>query len=406
MKIRYRHIPKSVLIILLSCIGLIPLSGEEFAFRYQAGDKYKILSEVEEEVYVNGQFSHQAEILNRIAVEVEDVRNGAGLLEGTFITSERRSGQVEVYELQQKYISSFWRDSQGRYEIDPSYYMPVVRNVPVFPERNLAEGEHWEAEGEEVHDLRQGYGIPVPLRFPFRANYRYLGKGEYKNKVYDLISVQYTVRHRTSSYFQRFSLYPVRISGYSDQLVYWDSEKGRPHAYNEQFSMIFSLSNGLEYEFTGVARAEITESLPMDRERVAQDVEERIKEEGVKDTRVRVGEEGVTINLEDIRFAPDSARLLESEMVKLERIADILKKYPDRHLLITGHTALAGTAEGRMNLSRERAAAVGQFLLDRGVRERGEVIIEGRGAQEPVADNSSAEGMRRNRRVEITILEN
>jgi len=382
------------------------LKGEEFSFQYRAGEKYKILSEVEEEVYVDGMFSHRADILNRIAVEVKDVREGAGLLEGSFITSEKSGGNGDTYELRQSYYSSFWRDSKGKYEIDPSFYMPVVRDVPVFPDGEVEEGRQWESEGEEVHDLRKGYGIPVPLRYPFRARYRYLGKGEYKGSEYDLISVQYTVRHRTSSYFQRFSLYPERISGFSDQLVYWDNEKGRPHAYNEQFSIVFSLSNGSEYEFTGVARAEIIETTPMDRERVAEEVERRIKEDGVRDALVRIEDRGVTINLEDIQFDPDSARLRDSEREKLERIAQILKRYPDRHLLVTGHTALAGTPGGRQQLSLDRANTVARFLLDLGVREPEQIMTEGKGAQEPVADNSTPEGMRKNRRVEITILEN
>src|SRR6056297_3386327 len=247
------------------CISVPELGAEEFLFKYRGGEKYKIVSEVQEEVFLNGRFSHMAEILNKISVEVKDVNHGTGRMEGTFITSERRRGDVSVYELQNTYYSIFNRDERGKYDIDDGYYMPVVRDVPVFPDRDLEKGETWQATGEEVHDLRNGYGIPVPLRFPFQANYRYLGEGEYKGRVYDLISVQYTVQHRTSDYFSRYPLYPVRVSGFSDQLVYWDNERGRPHAYNEQFSIIFSLSNGDEYEFTGTAGAEITESLPMDR---------------------------------------------------------------------------------------------------------------------------------------------
>ena len=399
----------TIMIITLFLFGAViqtPVEAEQFKFTYRVGEKYKVLSEVEEEVYINGVFSHQAAILNRISVEVKDVRDQAGLLEGTFITSERRSGQVSVYELKNSYYSSFWRDSRGRYDIDPSYYMPVVRNVPIFPEGDIKTGENWKEPGEEVHDLRNGYGIPVPLRLPFRANYRYLGKAGYKGKEYDLISVQYTVRHRTSDYFSRFSIYPVRISGFSDQQVFWDSEAGRPHAYSEQFSMIFSLSTGDEYEFTGTARAEITESVPMDRARIAEEVQKRIEEDGVEDTRVSIDDRGVTINLENIQFAPDSVDLLPGEVEKLKRVADILKKYPNRHLLVTGHTAMAGTPEGRQRLSDERARTVGQFLLELGIRKSDEVMTVGKGATEPVADNSTPEGMRRNRRVEITILEN
>lgn len=412
LSIRYRLtilVPLICLLLLGAGGGLgapVQLHAEEFRFRYSAGTKFKALSEVDEEVYYNGRFAYNALILNRIAWEVKDVRRGSGLIDGTFITTEQLGIDRPVYEISSTYSSRYWRQADGTYDIEPDYYMPVVRNVPIFPEGDIEVGESWKAPGEEVHDLRRDYGIDVPLRIPFRASYRYLGQGEFKGKEYELISVQYTVRHQTSSYFTRYPLYPVRISGFSDQLIFWDGENGYPHAYTEQFSFIYSLSNGDEYEFTGTATTEITETVPMDRTRIAEEVQRRIEEGGVEDTEVSADERGVTLNLENIQFAPDSADLLPGEEDKLERIAEILGKYPDRDLLITGHTALAGTPEGRQRLSTDRAATIARYLLDRGIREREEILIEGKGASEPLADNSTPEGMRKNRRVEITILEN
>jgi outer membrane protein OmpA-like peptidoglycan-associated protein len=394
--------------VVLAAVFMLPsaVGAKEFSFQYKPGLKYKILSQVEENVYLNGRFSHKADILNRISVEVTDTRDGSGKLEGTFITSERLHGSVSAYQVENTYRSVYWRGEHGNYDIDPSYYMPVVRNVPVFPDEDIEVGDTWEKPGVEVHDLRRGYGIPQPFRIPFRARYRYLGKEEYKGETYDLISVQYTVNHRASNYYSRYRLYPEMVSGYSDQMLYWDSGEGRLHRYREEFSMMFTLSNGDVYRFEGSAEAEVTESLPMDKEKVAEEIEKGIEEGKVKDTQVRVDEKGVTINLEDIRFAPDSARLLPSEKEKLDRIAEILRKYPDRNLQITGHTALAGTRAGRMQLSVERARAVADYLLEKGVRDPQEIIVEGKGAQEPVASNETPEGMRKNRRVEITILEN
>ena len=53
-----------------------------------------------------------------------------------------------------------------------------------------------------------------------------------------------------------------------------------------------------------------------------------------------------------------------------------------------------------------RGDLVADYLLEKGVRDPQEIIVEGKGAQEPVASNETPEGMRKNRRVEITILEN
>ena len=139
---------------------------------------------------------------------------------------------------------------------------------------------------------------------------------------------------------------------------------------------------------------------------MVEEIEKDIRELGIPDTEVRKDELGVTLTLENIQFPPDSAVLVTAEREKLDRIGEILKKYPDRDILITGHTALAGTAEGRRKLSEERASAVGSYLLQNDVRPRDRMIYRGRGAEVPAADNSTEEGKRKNRRVEITIMEN
>jgi outer membrane protein OmpA-like peptidoglycan-associated protein len=59
-----------------------------------------------------------------------------------------------------------------------------------------------------------------------------------------------------------------------------------------------------------------------------------------------------------------------------------------------------------MELSRERAAAAADYLIEKKIRPADRVIVRGYGADSPLGDNSTEEGMRRNRRVEIIILEN
>jgi len=124
------------------------------------------------------------------------------------------------------------------------------------------------------------------------------------------------------------------------------------------------------------------------------------------DVNVRVVEEGISISLENIGFFPDSDVMLPGELEKLNLIIDILKRYPNRDIVVSGHTALAGTIQGRMQLSIERATAVANLLLSKNVRNADRMVIRGFGAEKPIADNSTLEGMQKNRRVEITILEN
>jgi len=382
-----------------------------FEYKHQAGDRYRIISVVNEEVYINRVLSHRAEILNRIAVDVTDVKNNRGVHKAVFQTSERSVSAGAVYKTgdacfqwSREYESVFDRDRLGYISIEPKYFMPVVRNVPVFPGRDLKVGERWNADGHEMHDFRDSFGIEKPYRIPFTANYVYLGERQWKGNTYPAFSVSYRIVSQPQAV--RGRLWPKRITGSSDQIVYWDHSHGQPVAYEETFSIMFEMSNGIIVEYRGSAEAEILESEYMDKEKMASEITEELERLKIPDAKVKVVEEGISISLEDIKFYAESSIMLPGEMEKLGYIAEILKRYPERDIMVGGHTALAGTKEGRMKLSIERAGAVTDFLLSKNVRTADRIVIRGYGAEKPVADNSTEEGMRKNRRVEITILEN
>jgi len=385
---------------------------EVFEFKHSPGSRYRILSVVDESVFVNGVLSHHAEILNRITVEVTGVTGDKGQLKAVFQTSERlihdSSGRNQEastgYQWAREYESVFERDKLGRLTIDPKYYMPVVRNVPVFPGKNLQLMESWRAEGYEIHDFRDSFGIEEPYHIPFIANYTYIGERQWKGKTYPAFSVNYRIASRPPSV--RGQVYPLRITGDFDQIVYWDHALGQAVAYEENFRMIFEMSDRNRYEFRGKAEAEFIEPEDMNKNQLASEITGAINRLDISDVSVRVVEEGISISLEDISFYPDSSVMLPGELSKLDKIAEILKRYPDRDILVGGHTAMAGSSEGRMRLSVERASAVADYLLSKDVRSADRIVIRGYGAEKPIADNSTQEGMRKNRRVEITILEN
>ncbi|MDR1317310.1 MAG: OmpA family protein [Spirochaetales bacterium] len=383
-----------------------PLRGEDFRYRYAAGDKYRILSTVNETVYIDGVLSHTAKILNRIAVEVTGVDGGSGIHSCTFQTSEEARGSHRVFSWGKIYESVFSRDELGRYTIGEEYFMPIVRDVPVFMGRDVSEGESWSAGGEEVHDFNGSYRIQEAVRFPIQVTYTYTGREILDGEEYHVISIAYDVRHRPRFKSRPPGLYPVLITGYSRQKLFWDARRGRPQAYEEEFDFVFQMSSGAPVEYGGTARARIIDSAPMQKEAVVEEIKNALEDLGVADTEVRQDEFGVTLTLENIQFPPDSSVLIPAEQEKLNRIGEILNRYPDRDILITGHTALAGTAEGRKKLSEDRAAAVGSYFIGKGIRGSERMAFRGLGAGVPLADNSSSEGRAKNRRVEITILEN
>jgi outer membrane protein OmpA-like peptidoglycan-associated protein len=288
--------------------------------------------------------------------------------------------------------------------IDRRFYMPVVRDVPVFPDRDLKPADTWTAEGHEMHDFRDSFGISEPYRIPFTANYTYLGDRAWRGESLPAFSVSYRIFSEPEP--SRGKVWPQRIMGASDQIVFWDFELGQAAAYTETFRMIFDLSDGRTIEYRGTAEAEIVESPRLDKEKAAEEINRDIARMGISGASARVVDTGITISLENIQFQADSAVLLSGEQSKLDKIGEILRRYPDRDILVGGHTAEAGTAAGRIQLSRERAASVADYLIGKSVRGPERMVVRGYGAEQPLGDNATEEGRRKNRRVEITILEN
>jgi outer membrane protein OmpA-like peptidoglycan-associated protein len=411
-----RKKPYFTVLFLGALLTVVPgLEAEQFAYKHAAGNKYRILSTVHEDVYVNRRLSLRSEILNRIAVEVLEVRDGTGRHWAVFQTAERAmrterairadgSAGGQSFQWSREYESEFQRDAQGYITIDGRFYMPVVRNVPVFPDRDIRIGDTWSAEGHEMHDFRDSFGITEPYRIPFTANYIFLGDREWKGKLYPAFSVSYRIFSEPNPVAGR--IWPRRILGASDQVVFWHPELGQAAAYSETFRMVFELSDGRVIEYSGTAEAEILESPQLDKERMVRDINQDIANLGIADTTARIVNEGITISLENVQFQAESAELLPPEREKLAKIAGILRRYPDRDILVGGHTALAGTEAGRLQLSQDRAAAVADYLIAGKIRKPEQMVVRGYGAEKPLEDNHTEEGRRRNRRVEITILEN
>lgn len=114
--------------------------------------------------------------------------------------------------------------------------------------------------------------------------------------------------------------------------------------------------------------------------------------------------DGVLVRLDatDLAFAPGTAELPASARPALAEIADFLGRHPGQRVLLRGHTDATGTAAANLALSQARAAAVRDALVELGVAPE-RLRSEGVGAAEPIADNASTDGRRRNRRVDILL---
>lgn len=105
-----------------------------------------------------------------------------------------------------------------------------------------------------------------------------------------------------------------------------------------------------------------------------------------------------------INFNSGSASVQGNSTKDLEKIYNLLIQAENSKLTIVGHTDNVGNAASNMTLSRNRAQAIVDYLKDKGIPQSRFQLIDGKGSNEPVADNDSDSGKAQNRRVVITFL--
>lgn len=108
--------------------------------------------------------------------------------------------------------------------------------------------------------------------------------------------------------------------------------------------------------------------------------------------------------LQEVNFAVGSDVIEASSFPLLEQVASVFQTHPEiTRVAIDGHTDNTGASAANITLSQKRAMAVVRWLVDHGVDTR-RLEARGFGPRRPIADNKTAEGKAKNRRVEFQIL--
>lgn len=139
----------------------------------------------------------------------------------------------------------------------------------------------------------------------------------------------------------------------------------------------------------------------MDKE--AQRIEEEIP--GAKVERV---ENGIVLTFDEksgVYFATNKSNINQASQETLDKLASIFTEYDDTNILVVGHTDSTGNDDYNMQLSKERANSVSNYLMNKGVSSE-RITTEWFGETQPIYDNTTAEGRSKNRRVNIAIVPN
>ena len=118
--------------------------------------------------------------------------------------------------------------------------------------------------------------------------------------------------------------------------------------------------------------------------------------------KARPTDRGLVLTLGDVLFETGKADLKAGAVAELDELAKFLAKYPERTVVIEGHTDSVGSEDFNVGLSQRRAESVRSYLMRQGV-DRSRVATEGMGESVPVASNETAGGRQQNRRVEIIV---
>jgi outer membrane protein OmpA-like peptidoglycan-associated protein len=124
------------------------------------------------------------------------------------------------------------------------------------------------------------------------------------------------------------------------------------------------------------------------------------------DAEVRREGEGIVILFkEKVLFGFDRSDLNTSAETNLNKLVNVLQKYPDTNIEIIGHTDNKGTNDYNQTLSQRRASSVAGYLRAQRVSSS-RLTTKGMGESDPIATNDTEDGRSQNRRVEFVITAN
>jgi outer membrane protein OmpA-like peptidoglycan-associated protein len=122
----------------------------------------------------------------------------------------------------------------------------------------------------------------------------------------------------------------------------------------------------------------------------------------LEEMKARKTERGIVLTLGDVLFDTGRSDLKPGALRTLEQLTAFLVENPDRTAIIEGHTDSVGAAAFNQRLSEERAQAVQNALIERGIAPA-RLSAVGFGPAKPVVGNDTAAGRQQNRRVEVIL---
>ncbi|GHT49422.1 cell envelope biogenesis protein OmpA [Spirochaetia bacterium] len=284
----------------------------------------------------------------------------------------------------------------GNMQIENDKGYPSLRNFPVYSLESIKKGEMqegftWIAEGKRAVVDNDDKTIV----YPFLAEYTYKGREDYKGIQVHHITARYASNFVPNA-FESETL--KSIMGKHDVDILLSVETGMLVMQRDKLDETFSWTNGNTTRYNGFSLTFGTGLPAVDKPSIITSIK------STKDIDVEQVENGLRLRIKDLRFKSDSDELLPGEEVRLDSIAKTLQGVKDRTFLVEGHTAAITNGSDEMELSVKRAQRIVGEMQKRNI-PASRFVYKGYGGTKPVGDNSTDDGRKLNRRVEITILD-
>lgn len=407
------------LFFVLFCVFVNLNCFSQVLIQYNQDRTYTLVERTDLRRYDNGRYIGLLSREVRSFINQEEHTKYKNFYQGDFYVLEKtkRNSFEVTLGINEAIPSSFTISEDGNLTMIEDNGFPSFRSFPTFPKDKIKIGDKWNANAERAVDpLNKG----IITRLPIYIQYQYTGDGKYHDEDIFILKAQWATRYGISYFDSQGDKELKSAMGSHKADIYVSKKTGCALLVRDIVDETFVYQDGNKINFQGFITL-FTEYPPaVDREniipslnRIAKNNDDKndddtqkdfFKDKDVPDISYENTNRGIRLTIQNLQFKPNSSELLPGEENRLNQIAKVLKQAKNSMFLVEGHTASIGNISGEKQLSVERAYTIAEELIKRGISAE-KFIYKGSGSSKPIATNETPEGMAKNRRVEITILE-
>lgn len=366
--------------------------------------------------YINEKYVGLTYRETEIYLQQNNTADGRNFSGKAFVIQDTRRNMVShLKKIDEVLQIDFVKTNNGAEKFTSDNGLPLLREFfdsLNLDYKNLEVGTCWNDSAiVSIFPLKER-GVAI---LPTKVYYEYVGLTNYFGQEVYKVQGKYALRNNSNAHFSK-------IAGGRHVEIFLSTKDNSVLFVREKTQEQFTYNDGITVRNEGVLLhfynyADTTQTITKNQKNKITKIETFDPKTNDKNqsTKIELPESenysventdiGLKLNLQNLHFVANSPKLLHNEGSKLDEIAQILKKFADKKFFVEGHTAGTGRFADEKSLSEQRAFVVVTELVKRGI-PAANFLYSGAGATKPLADNNTYEGMAKNRRVEITILEN